>query len=484
MPTAQQKSQKVLKPSKVHAFKNDVLGEFDAVALAELIKAGEVSSKEVVLATIERARQVDPLLNAIVTDRFEESLTETKTNIGFFEGLPTFIKDMTHVEGLPSYYGSEAFSNPKPAKKSDPIIEQMKAIGFAPLGCSSMSEFGFTCSTEFNHQKDTRNPWNINHTPGGSSGGSAALVASGVVPLAHAADGGGSIRIPAAACGLVGLKPSRGRLLKSDLFKNQPIDIAIDGVLTRSVRDTAYFYAEAEKHFKNPKLPKIGLVNEPTSKVLNIGYTTNSINGMKADECSSSELLKTVQLLESLGHIVRPVALTIPDQFVEDFANVWAMNAFFIHRFGKVLLDPSFKSNEVTQLTKGLSKSYLKNCYKTPGIAVRMKKTYHQYSRMFEELNIDLFLTPTIASSAPEIGYFGMNLNFEELFDRIINWTCFTPYANASGGPSISLPLGFDQDNGLPIGMLFWANHGQEKLLLELALQLEEAQPWRKITED
>ncbi|MCB9188333.1 MAG: amidase [Flavobacteriales bacterium] len=471
--------------TKIHAFTDDILGDLDASDLANLIRSKAISSQEVLSATIDRANKVDGLLNAVVSNRYQEQLNQTsELNKGFFAGVPTYFKDLTNILGIPTYFGSKALKNVSASKITDPIAEQILNQGFVHIGNSSMSEFGFTCSTESEDYHDTRNPWNINHTPGGSSGGSAALVAAGVVPIAHAADGGGSIRIPAAACGLVGLKPSRGRLLNSKLFEKQPVHIAVDGVISRTVRDTAKFYAEAEKHYKNKKLPAIGSVDQPTKKSLTIGFTADSINNLGGDEVSRNEMEKTLKLLESLGHTVKPVQLSITDTFVDDFSLVWAMNAFFMHRFGKMLFDRSFVNAEVSQLTKELSKYYTKNIHKTPFVAGRMKKTKHQYAAMFNDLNVDLFLTPTVASSAPEIGYFDMNLEFEQLFNRIISWTCFTPYSNASGGPSISLPLGFDKDKQLPIGMLFWANHGQEKLLLELALQLEEANPWKKITED
>lgn len=472
------------KPNKAHAFTNDILGELDAVALAELLRKKTISQQEVISATIKRANKIDPNIKAIVSNRYEEKSGNKKDHSGFFAGVPIYFKDLTNIEGVPAYFGSKALEKAPASKITDPIAQQIFAQGFVHLGNSTMSEFGFTCSTEFEDYHDTRNPWNIKHTPGGSSGGSAALVAAGVVPLAHAADGGGSIRIPAAACGLVGLKPSRGRLMNSKLFEKQPIHIAVDGVVSRSVRDTAHFYAEAEKYYKNPKLASIGLVNNPNQRSLKIGFTADSINGLGADETSREELGKTVTLLESLGHTVKPVELSIGDDFVDDFSLVWAMNAFFMHRFGKILFDRAFINSKVSNLTKELSKYYKKNMHKTLSVARRMKKAKNTYQNMFYELDVDLFLTPTVASSAPEIGHFDMNLEFKELFDRIISWTCFSPYGNASGGPSISLPLGFDLKKGLPIGLMFWANHGQEKLLLELALQLEEAQPWRKITED
>ena len=228
--------------NRVHGFADDVLADLDGVAIAGLIKSKQVSSAEVVAASVARAKKVDPTLRAVVTDLYDSGLTTANTppSTGYFAGVPTFFKDMTLVKGVKTYFGSEAFANTKPATKTDPIAQQILAQGFINLGTSAMPEFGFTCSTEFPSLNDTRNPWNIGHSAGGSSGGAAALVAAGVVPIAHSADGGGSTRIPAACCGLVGLKPSRGRLLRSSIFNTQVVDIAIDGVITRSVRETAH----------------------------------------------------------------------------------------------------------------------------------------------------------------------------------------------------------------------------------------------------
>ncbi|MCB1153195.1 amidase [bacterium] len=470
---------------KVHAFADDLLGGLDAVALARLIEKKEIDSVEVVAASIERARKIDPALNAVVTDRFDEAMAQAKEpGSGFFAGIPTFIKDMTYVKGMPTYFGSEAFANAKPAKKTDPIAKQIFAQGFINLGTSSMPEFGFTCSTEFVNQPDTCNPWNIEHSAGGSSGGAGALVAAGVVPLAHAADGGGSTRIPAACCGVVGLKPSRGRLLKTSLFKTQLIDhMAIDGVITRSVRDTAYFYAEAEKYYKNPKLPDIGLIEGPSERTYKIGFTGDSIRGMKADDASKDVLHATAKKLESLGHIVTPIELAIPDQFLEDFIDLWALNAFYCHRFGKLMFGSHFMPDKLTKLTRGLSDHHLKNIHRTPFFISRLRRCYHEYQQAFQEMDLDFFLTPTLANAAPKLGYLAMDLDYDVLFPRIVKWACFSPYANASGGPSISLPLGHDKKTDMPIGMLLWANHGREDLLLDLSYQLEEAHPWRRITD-
>ena len=470
------------KLDRIHSFSEDVLFNLDGVGIANRLKNKELTPEEVVMASIERARKVEESLNAIVTPCFKKGLAEaTKQSDGFFAGLPIFIKDMTLVAGMPTYYGTEALSKGKRSRKNDPIVDQIFAQGFVHIGNSSMPEFGFTCSTEFPNQSPTRNPWNIKYSVGGSSGGSTALVAAGVVPIAHTADGGGSTRIPAGCCGLVGLKASRGRLLKSSAFEKGAVDIAIDGVVTRSVRDTAYFYAEAEKYYKNPKLPAIGLVTEASKKTYKIGYTGEAGKGNKASAGVQKVLDQTVQLLTDLGHTVKLIKLPFSDQLSDDFEILWGMGAFFCHRFGKQLIDPNFDASKLTKLTHGLSGLYLKNILKTPFAVYRLRKSYHTYAKMFEDFDIDFVLTPTLGHETPELEYMSMNLEFEALFDRMKKWACFTPYANATGAPSISLPLGHDTQNDLPIGMLLSANHGQERLLLDMAYQLEAAQPWATI---
>ncbi|MCP4443389.1 MAG: amidase [Aureispira sp.] len=469
---------------RVHSFSDDILGDLDGIALAKLIKNKELKAEEVVEASITRAEKVNPRIHAIMTKHFEHGLANAhKHEEGPFGGVPTFFKDMTLVEGVPTYFGSAAFLNAKPAKKTDPIAKQILAQGFVNIGTSTMPEFGFTCSTEFTHQEDTRNPWNIGHTAGGSSGGSAALVAAGVVPLAHSADGGGSTRIPASCCGLVGLKPSRGRILKSSMLQKQLVDIAIDGVITRSVRDTAFFYSEAEKYYKNSKLKPIGEIDGPTKQKLRIGFTSDSVSGLTADATTTAELHRVAKLLEDLGHEVEEVKLPISDQFLADFTNYWALPAFYCKTFGKQLFGKAYDKSKLTKLTNDLAKYHAKNILKTPSFVYRLRKSYRDYKKIFSSLNLDIVLTPTVAAAPPEIGYMAGDLEYDEVFPRMIEWACFTPYSNSSGGPSLSLPLGHDKVTDLPLGMLFWANHGEERLLLELAYQLEEASPWKKITE-
>ncbi|CAN5431736.1 amidase [soil metagenome] len=469
--------------NRVHAFTDDVLADLDGVAIAGLVKNKEVTSSEVVAASIARAKKVDPKLKAVVTDLYDSGLAAASKPLGkgFFAGVPTFFKDLTLVKGVKTYYGSEAFAKTRAATKTDAIAKQILAQGFINLGTSSMPEFGFTCSTEFPHLSDTRNPWNIDHSTGGSSGGAAALVAAGVVPIAHSADGGGSTRIPAACCGLVGLKASRGRLLRSSIFNTQLVDIAIDGVITRSVRDTAYFYAEAEKYHHNPRLPAIGLVEGPSNRKYKIGYLGGTSPSKQADAATLEVLQNTVALLESMGHQVKPIVIPGAEQFAEDFVNLWSMSAFYVRHFGGLMFGSNFDGKKLTKLTHGLSKHHFNNILKTPFFVYRLRQSYHTFSKLLAEQNIDFLLTPTLAHAAPKIGYLGMNLEFEEMFPRMADWAIFSPYANATGGPSISLPLGHDDYKDLPIGMMLCGNHGEEKLLLDISYQLEAAQPWRRI---
>ncbi len=468
---------------RVHSFTDDVLTDLDGVAIADKIKKKELSAREVTEAVIARAEKVNPTLNAIVEARFEAGLQETQQDKeGFWGGVPIFFKDLTFLEGQKTYFGAEAFTNPKPSKITDPIAKQILAQGFTNLGTTTLPEFGLACTTEFPTLKPTVNPWNPEHSVGGSSGGAAALVAAGVVPIAHTADGGGSTRIPASCCGLVGLKGTRGRLLKSGLFKTMVVDIAEDGIVSRTVRDTTHFYAEAEKYYKNPKLKPVGLVEGPSNRKYKIGFTGDSLLERGADAQTREVLHHTAQLLEQMGHEVKEVKLPIKEQFSLDMIDLWSMSAFYLRYFGKLMFGRQYDPQKLTRMTHGLAKEHLKRIYRTPLFISRLRRTHRNYKQVMAELDMDIILTPTLGHAPPKIGYLGNDLPYEEMFDRMVQWACFSPYANAAGAPSISLPLGHDETNDLPIGMMFGAGHGEEALLLDLAYQLEEAQPWRKIT--
>lgn len=473
-----------MNPSKrVHSFSDDILSDHDATALAQLIKDKKITSAEIMDATIQRAEQVEPQLNALMTQNFEAArqVAQQHSGEGFFAGLPMVYKDLTLIKGTKTFYGSEAFRNATPSKKTDAIVKQIEAQGFIHMGTTTTPEFGFTPSVEFPHRVATSNPWNYDHTCGGSSGGAAALVAAGVLPIAHSADGGGSTRIPAACCGLVGLKATRGRLKLSSLFEHQIHSIAIDGVITRTVRDTARFYAEAETYYHNTSLQAIGLVDQPLNKKLTIGYATSGAQDNHSDEPTLAAVDKTIKLLESLGHTVKPVELPITDKAMDEFIYLWQLNGYLMKKFGKQMFPKYFEPDKLTKLVRGLAEAFKPNKLKTPSFLYHLKRSKHVFRKFMTEEKLDALMTPTLTHLTPKIGHLGMEQEFDVVFPRMSKWACISPYANATGCPAISLPLAHDDEHDLPIGIMFGALHGHERLLLELAMQLEEAQPWKKI---
>lgn len=462
----------------VHAFSNDILADLDATALADLIRSGQASPGEVATAAIGRARRMQPLINAIEFENFEAALraAESAPRTGVFAGVPTFVKDNTDLQGLPTRQGSAAIPA-RPAAGHGAFAKQYLAQGFTVLGKSSLPEFGFNASTEFAGRAPTRNPWHIDYSSGASSGGSAALVAAGVVPIAHANDGGGSIRIPAAACGLVGLKPTRGRHLDAESVRSLPINIVSEGVVTRSVRDTANFMAGLEQYWRNPKLKPVGRVEGPGARRLRIGLVVDSITG-PSDAETRATVLATAALLQGLGHDVFEIPLPIGQRFADDFSIYWGMLSFLVSTFGKRVIHPDFDARQLDNLSQGLAALYRKNMLKTPFVLYRLKKLWNEYARAFD--NCDVILSPVLAHTTPTLGHLSPEQDFDELFERLTRYVSFTPLNNAAGGPAISLPLGASTQ-GLPIAIHLSANHGDERTLLELAFELEAAQPFRRI---
>lgn len=463
---------------RVHAFGDDALGDHDAVGIATQIRIGALGAEEVSRAAIARAERVEPVLGAIAFPAFDEPITGAPD--GLFAGVPTFIKDNTDVRGLPTSAGSLTFP-PKPATAHQVLTQLFLGAGTTLLGKSRMPEFGFNASTEFAEAEPTRNPWVTEHSAGASSGGAAVLVAAGVVPIAHANDGGGSIRIPAAACGLVGLKPSRGRVIQNERARRMPIDILADGVVSRSVRDTATFLAAAERHWSNPALPPLGLVSGPEKRRLRIGLIIDSPTGVPTCAQTRAAVTDTARTLEKLGHHVDPIDIPIDDTFVQDFVDYWGMLAFVVGTTGRFILDRDFDATKLDGLSRGLLERYRRGLLRTPAILRRLRRVRRDYARLF--VGHDLVLSPVLAHVTPPLGHLRPTVPFDELLDRLLKYVAFTPLNNVSGGPAIALPTGAAA-NGLPIGVHVSAAHGKEQTLLELAYELEQATPWRRIQDN
>jgi len=463
----------------VHAFCDDVLADHDAVQLARMVREREVSAAELIRAASARAERVQPRLAAIAHAAFEQAGAAADRPLeGAFAGVPVFVKDTTDVLGLPTRLGSQATGS-RPAKSNAAFTKLLAAQGMVILGKTCMPELGFNATTEPQGGTPTRNPWNTEYSSGGSSGGSAAMVASGVVPLAHGNDGGGSLRIPAACCGLFALKPTRGRLPVNEAARQLPIDIVCDGVITRSVRDTAHFYAEAGRIVVNRKLPPIGLVEGPGKVRLRIGLVLDSVEADPTDAPTRAAVLDVARHLESLGHTVSEFQLPVETQTLPaDFSLYWAMIAYLSTTFGKLSVSPDFDASRVEGLTRGLSSFYKRNVLKTPGAMFRLARSARLYARTLTDY--DVMLSPVVAHTTPKLGHLSPDVDFDTLFPRLRNFVGFTPLNNATGSPAMSLPLGSSSD-GLPIGVHFSGRHGDERTLLELAFELEQSRPFRRI---
>ena len=463
--------------TRVHAFGDDVLGDLDAVGLVELIRAGDVSVPDVVAAAIARAERVNPELNAIVHAAFDRAREEARApRGGYFAGVPTFVKDNVDVAGMPTLQGTDAFEGVPRADDGD-FARMFLATGLVPLGKTQLSEFGFSASAEHPRLGPVRSPWDLEHTAGASSAGSAAMVASGVVPIAHANDGGGSIRIPASVNGLVGLKPTRDRLAQDKALRDMPVRIVQDGVLTRSVRDTAAFYREAEKVYRNLKLPPVADITRPGKARLRIAVVTQGI-GRSASPEVTELTQKTAALLEELGHQVEQIEQPLPATLKDDFLLYWSLLAFFTIRTGRRTFGSSWDVAQLDNLTHGLSKHSALHLHRLPIAIARLKRTRRWSKSFFADH--DVVLTPTLATETPRIGHLAATQDYDTIMDRLLEWVAFTPLQNATGDPAISLPLATTAA-GLPQGMMFGAASGREATLLELAYELEEARPWARI---
>ncbi|MEF9906185.1 amidase [Streptomyces sp. P9-A2] len=461
--------------ARVHVFRDDALGDHDAVGLAEAIRGGEVGAAEAARDAAARVRAVEDHLNAVQVHIDVPAYRSEPA--GAFAGVPTFVKDNTDYQGLPTGHGSAAFA-PKAARRHAPFARQFLSTGVTVLGKTRMPEFGFSPTTEYEDAEPVRNPWHTGHSAGGSSGGSAALVAAGAVPIAHANDGGGSIRIPAACCGLVGLKPTRGRVVPNAQGRQLPIDLVADGVVSRSVRDSAAFLAAAEQHWRNPKLPPVGLVEGPSERRLRIGLVLDSPNGVPSDADTRAAVTETARRLERLGHTVEPVELSIDPRFTPDFLTYWGLLSFLIGVTGRTL-GTDFDRRRMDGLSRGLRETYVKDWQRTPGVVRRLKRTREPYAAAFRGL--DLILSPVLAHTTPPLGHLNPAVPYETLIERILAYVAFTPVNNVVGTPSISVPAAHTTPEGLPVGVMFSARPGAERTLLELAFELEADEPFRGI---
>ena len=460
---------------RVSAFTDDALGRDDMVGLLERLERREVSAAELHAAATGRAHAVNAELNAVMC-WVDEPAVGVATD-GALAGVPTVVKDNEALAGYPTSDGSNATST-RPAAASSPWVAHALALGLSPVAKTALSEFGLTATTETLRNGATRNPWNVARSTGGSSGGTAALVAAGVVPLGHGNDGGGSIRIPASCCGLVGLKPTRGRL--PDIAVPVPVDITVQGVLTRTVRDTARYYAEAERTYPVADLPPIGLVEGPSATRLRVGLVTVPPMGLPVSDEAVAAVQSTADLLSTLGHEIVEVAHPVDDSFGPDFLRYWGLLAGLIRVAGLVARRSGFDGSRIEPFTRELASVAREQAPLMPGTLRRLRALARDHESVYD--SCDVLLSPVLAHEPPLLGYLGPDVEPRTHLLRVLRYVSFTPLQNVSGSPAISVPSGLG-GAGMPLGVQLAAPFGHERRLLELAFELEAAAPWNTLAD-
>jgi amidase len=467
----------------------DDLAALDATAQAELVRSGEASPRELVDAAIARSEALNPQLNAVISERFEAARAEASAGAreGPFRGVPFLLKDLAcTMAGEPSLDGMLAAKQAHYIAKDDShLVRRYRDAGFVVLGRTNTPELGLTATTEPVSFGPSHNPWDTNRTPGGSSGGSAAAVAAGLVPVAHASDGGGSIRIPSSCCGLVGLKTSRGRVSIGPALGELNRFLSVQFAVTRSVRDCAALLdvaAGAEPGdpvvAPPPLHPYVEDVGAPVP-ALRVGVLTHRPG---TDEPAHPDCVAAAEsaarTLEGLGHHVEVAAPNFADPArFETFLAIWCVNAAFaLDRWG-VLLGRELAPDDVEQYTwllaeRGRSVSALDFM----NALNEMQRISREIAQWWEEF--DLLLTPTLLEPPPALGVLADSQDPMKGYARTGLFASFTPFANQTGQPAISLPLHVNAD-GIPVGVQFVAQYAREDLLLRVAAQLEDAMPWR-----
>ena len=463
----------------------DDYAALDATAQAALVAKGDVSSLELVQAAIARIEQINPKLNAVTHTMFDKARTAASSGDlpdGPFRGVPYLIKDLSELKGEPLTFGSELFARNK-GKKDAGDVQRAKSAGLVVLGKTNTPEFGLVATTEGDLLGKAHNPWDLAYHTGGSSGGSASAVAAGLVPMANAGDGGGSIRIPASVCGLVGLKASRDRLY-STLGSLLPVNLTVRLAVTRSVRDTARMLDVAEVKGDDAQLAPTGFVSEPSTRRLKIAFSTETGLGTDAAPDVKAALEETAQLCRDLGHeVVEAMPPVDPQEMEEHFMALWSYIPVQLVKNARMigLSQRRWISAErgLEPWTRGLAEFFLEREKKNPGQLERAsayaKVVEEQYRDYFQ--NYDVALTPVLRKSPLKLGVMNTGLSFEEMYAETLDYACYTGLHNMAGTPAISLPLGWSPE-GLPIGNQFAAGHGQEATLLALAYELEQARPW------
>lgn len=457
----------------------DELLNHDGVGLAQLIRTGEVSSREVVEAAIGRIQALDDKLNAMTTLTFQRALDRADQIPvdSVFGGVPTVFKDLVDIAGVRRTSGSRLHLANVP-KTSVDYVKAVERAGLNMLGMTNTPEFASLALTDNLAFGPTRNPWNLDHSAGGSSGGSAAAVAAGYVPLAHGTDGGGSNRIPASCCGILGMKPSRYRQVSGEADGGHMF-LRTHQCLSRTVRDSASLLAATENRSNPAGYAPVGMVQGAGTRRLRIAYSVKNCLGEQPGAPVLEVLEQTAKLCESLGHKVEET----PNP-VDGGAMFRALEGIMLVGMPRLLGMVETLTGRPAEEAGILSPSmvamgrYAKNYAPEDhdkgiayfnALATRFTDFYKQY---------DLWLTPVLPMETPPVAYVGPNTDSNVLFERNQRLLSYTAVANGIGAPAMSVPLFQSALSGLPIGSHFMAAPGADRTLYELAYELEAAQPW------
>jgi Asp-tRNA(Asn)/Glu-tRNA(Gln) amidotransferase A subunit family amidase len=467
--------------------KTDDYVKHDGLGLAELVRRGEASPAELAEAAIALIEKHNPTLNAVTQrmDDYARSAVAAGLPDGPLKGVPYLLKDLfANLPGVPSNNGSAIFKGWTPPYEST-IVTKAREAGLVIVGKSASPELGVIPTTEPKAFGPCRNPWNTKHTPGGSSGGAAAAVAAGIVPAAHASDGGGSIRIPASCCGIFGLKPSRGRVSAGPAEADGWNGLATSGVVSRTVRDSAAFLDAIEggtpgEPYAAPAKAGafLGEVGRPPGR-LKVAVSRQAASHVKVHPDCLAALDDAAKLMASLGHEVVEADPEIdPDRFETLFwqlvsANTAADLIEFADLFGHA---PG--RNEMERWTFELARMTERTGAAEFMLGFRNLWRLHRPMGAFLARH-DVLLTPTLGSPPVPLGTLDTDMeDAVELRRRINAFIPFTPLANALGHPAMTVPLHWNAE-GLPVGVMFQARLGADDLLFRLAGQLEEARPWK-----
>lgn len=460
----------------------------DGIGLAELVARGEIKSEELVAAALQAAEKINPKINAILQTLPTQSAAAVQSGLpqGPFAGVPFLIKELVlHAKNVRCDMGSKLAQGYVPPADTE-LMARFRRAGLVLVGTTQTPELGYNPTTETVTFGPVHNPWDLTRSAGGSSGGSGAAVAAGIVPLAHANDGGGSIRIPASCNGLVGLKPSRDRVPTGPDYSDPLCGLACEFVVARSVRDAAALLdvvagadVGAPGHPVPPTRPYREEVQTSPGR-LRIAWTTTPASGAKIDPECEKAVQETIRLLQDLGHTVIEDRPSYDwEAFLENVHVIWtAYTTFAVDNIARVLgRKPGPDNLEAVTLA----------CYedgKRYSAADLLKATDHgnlvsrQVGVFFQ--NFDVFVTPTIARPPALLGELDQNrkgMTAMEWTRQVFTYCPFTPVFNSTGQPAMSLPLHWSA-NGLPIGVQIAGRFGDEATLFRLASQLEQARPW------